>query len=119
MAVKTRKIPLLPPMTTPAVVTMVGYALMVFLVLIPIDMYMYDSSKDTVVKQEYNFWQRLVIALLLSFPFILSVYSVNCMMVGACKLWSWIVAIFTIIWAIFMTITTVMNKSFSLNSLTM
>lgn len=119
MAVKQIKISVLPAMSKPAIVTLIGYALLVFIVMLPIDMYMHDKETGAPVKQEYNFGHRLLLSLLMIFPFILSVYSVNCMMVGNCELWSWIVALFTLIWAIMITVTTFATKSFSLNQMMM
>jgi len=101
-------------LTTPAIVTLVGYAIIVFIVMLPVDMYTYNNSTHQQVKQEYNFGHRLLIALLLLFPFILSVYSVNCMMVGNCTLWSWVIALVTLLWAILITVTTAATGSFSL-----
>ena len=92
--------PLMPKMSYPAIVTLVGYAALVFIVLLPIDMFTYDKRENKYVKQPYSFWHRLLLALILLFPFILSVYSVNCMMIGNCQLWSWIVALLTLLWAI-------------------
>lgn len=103
--------------TNPAIVTLVGYALLVLLVLLPVDMYTYDEDTHAYVKQKYDFMQRLLLVLLLSFPFILSIYSVNCMMVGSCKWWSWIVAIVTIVWAMLVLATTFATRSFTLDTL--
>jgi hypothetical protein len=104
-------------MTSPAVVTLVGYAILVFIVLLPVDMYTYEDKTDTYVKQKYSFGYRLLVALLLLFPFLLSVYSVNCMMVGNCTLWSWVVALLTMLWAVVIVVTTFSSGSFSLDQL--
>lgn len=105
-----------PGITTPAIVTLIGYAILVFIVLLPIDMYAYDESSQKYIKQEYDFLQRFLLVLLLSLPFVLSIYSVNCMMVGSCVWWSWIVAIATLVWSILVLATTFANKSFLLDS---
>ncbi len=111
--------PLMPRMSYPAIVALVGYAILVFIVLLPVDMMTYDKKENRYVKQPYNLWYRLLIALLLLFPFLLSVYSVNCMMVGNCTLWSWIVALITILWAALITIATFTSGSFTLDSMLM
>lgn len=103
--------------TNPAIVTLVGYAILVILVLLPVDMYTYDDVASKYVKQKYDFLQRLLIVLLLSFPFILSIYSVNCMMIGSCVWWSWIVAVVTLLWSVLVIATTFATKSFTLDSL--
>lgn len=104
-------------MTSPAIVALVGYAILVFIVLLPIDMYVYDPDTNSYVKQQYSFGYRLVIALLLLFPFLLSVYSVNCMMVGNCQLWSWVVALLTLLWSVIIVVTTFSSKSFVLDQI--
>lgn len=86
-------------LTAPAWVALVGYAILTVLVLVPFDMYVYDRKTSKYVKTPYNFAHRLLIVLILFFPYFLGVYSVNCMMVGRCEVWSWIVAIGTILWA--------------------
>ncbi len=101
----------------PALVALVGYAILVFIVLLPVDMYTFDDKANKYVKQHYSFPYRLLVALLLLFPFLLSVYSVNCMMVGNCVAWSWIVAVITILWAAIITVTTFSTGSFSLDQM--
>lgn len=115
MAIKTTKV-LSVPMTTPAIVTLVCYAIIIFIVLLPIDMFVYSRASGEYVKSEYDFGYRVLLSLLLLFPFLLSVYSVNCMMVGNCTLWSWIVTFLTVIWAVLITVTTFASGSFSLNT---
>ena len=104
-------------LTTPAVVALIGYAILVFIVLLPVDMYTYDDKTQKYVQQKYSFGYRLLVVLLLLFPFLLSVYSVNCMMVGSCTLWSWVVALLTLLWAIVITVTTISSGSFSLDQM--
>ena len=104
-------------LTGPALVTLVGYAILVFIVLLPVDMYTFDEKTDKYVKQRYSFPYRLLVALLLLFPFLLSVYSVNCMMVGNCVAWSWIVAVITILWAAIIAVTTFSTGSFSVDQM--
>lgn len=104
-------------MTPPAVVTLVGYAILVVIVLLPIDMYTFDEKSNGYVKQRYSFPHRLLVALLLLFPFLLSVYSVNCMMVGSCTTWSWFVALITVIWAVAIAVITFNTGSFKLDQM--
>lgn len=100
-----------------AVVTLVGYAILVFIVLLPVDMYTYDQKSNQYVKQKYSFGYRLLIALLLLFPFLLSIYSVNCMVVGDCQLWAWVLGILTLLWAVVITVVTFSSGSFTLDQL--
>jgi hypothetical protein len=103
--------------TPPALVTLIGYAILVFIVLLPVDMYTYDEKTGQYVKQRYRFSYRLLVAVLLLFPFLLSVYSVNCMMVGNCRIFSWVVALLTLLWSIVITVTTFSSGSFSLDQM--
>jgi protein-S-isoprenylcysteine O-methyltransferase Ste14 len=104
-------------MSSPAIVALVGYAVLVFIVLLPVDMFVYNDKTNQYTKQRYSFPYRLLVAGLLLFPFILSVYSVNCMMVGSCVAWSWIVAIITVIWAAMIAVVTFSTGSFSLDQM--
>ena len=101
-------------LTTPASVALVAYLLLVALVLMPFDMYAYNEKSQTYQKYQYSFGERLVLVLLLVFPFLLAVYSVNCMMVGGCLIWSWVVALATILWSLVVVIMTFSNRSFHL-----
>lgn len=101
--------------TTPAVVTLVGYLILVVVVLLPFDMYAWDDKKSDYVRYRYDLPQRLLLLLLLMFPLLLSVYSVNCFVVGKCVPFAWIVASVTIIWAIAVIIAALVNKSFNVD----
>lgn len=104
-------------MTSPAIVTLIGYAILIFIVMLPVDMYVYDDKTNKYVKQRYSFGYRALIAALLLLPFLLSVYSVNCMMVGDCVWWSWIVALLTLLWAVLIVVATLTSGSFTLDQL--
>jgi hypothetical protein len=104
-------------LSPPATTALVGYVILLVLVLLPISMYTYDQKTNTYKKQAYSFSYRLLIALLLLFPFALSVYSVNCMMIGDCQLWSWVVALLTLIWSIVITVSAFSSGSFALDEL--
>jgi hypothetical protein len=102
-------------LTVPAVVTLVGYLIMAVMVLIPFDMYAWDDDKDQYVKYRYDITQRIFILLLLLFPLILGVYSVNCFVVGKCYFLSWVVALVTVVWAAAVIVAAFLNKSFNLD----
>lgn len=104
-------------LTYPSIVAIVGYLILLVIVLLPIDMYTYNAQAGKHVKQPYSFPFRLLIALLLIIPFFLGVYSINCMMVGGCHAWSWIVAILTIIWAFVIAVTSFSLGAFSLDQM--
>jgi hypothetical protein len=98
--------------TLPAIVTLVGYLLMVVLILVPFDMSVWDDEQGEYVRLKYNVSQRLFIVFLMLFPLILGVYSVNCFVVGNCTVLSWAVALLTIVWAAAVIVSAVLNKSF-------
>lgn len=104
-------------LTRPALVALIGYAILVVIVLLPVDMYRYDDKQGGYVRTKYSLPYRLLVVLLLLFPFLLSVYSVNCMVVGNCIAWSWIVSIITILWAALVAVLTFMTGAFSLDML--
>lgn len=103
--------------TSPAIVALVGYVLLAIVVLLPFEMYTYDPRRRAYVKAPYNFAQRLLVVIMLFFPFFLGVYSVNCMMVGECRLWSWIVAVATIVWAVLVLVTAIHYQAFRLDDM--
>ena len=104
-------------LTAPAIVAIVGYAILALVVLLPFDMYTYDERTNTYVRNPYRFANRLLIMILLLFPFFLGVYTVNCMMVGDCHIWSWIVAAATLLWACIVIITAITNRAFKLDDM--
>lgn len=102
-------------LTYPAIVAIVGYVILCIVVLLPFDMYTYDERTNSYVRNPYNFGNRFLIMVLLLFPFFLGVYTVNCMMVGDCRVWSWIVAAATLLWAFIVVITAISQRAFKLD----
>lgn len=80
--------------TKPAYIAAVAYLVMAFVVLLPLDIGELDKTK------KYNFWNRLLIVLVMLIPIALSLYSINCMMVGKCVVWSYVNSIFICIWVL-------------------
>ncbi len=104
-------------LSLPAVVTLVGYIIMAVIVLVPFNMYAWDDVKHEYVKFKYDLTQRIFILILLMFPLLLGVYSVNCFVVGKCYVLSWVVALITVIWASAVIIAAFINKSFNLDDI--
>lgn len=102
-------------LTTPAIVTLIGYLILCVLIVSPFDMYAWDEKENEYERYRYNFWQRLLLLILLLFPLLLAVYSVNCFMVGKCVILSWAVALVTLLWAIAVIIAAIINRSFRLD----
>ena len=68
-------------------------------VLLPI-----KGSKDPKNQPEYNLADRLLVILAMLIPMVLSVYTINCLVVGSsglwCDKWSWLNAALVFIWSI-------------------
>jgi hypothetical protein len=88
-------------LATPAYAVAVGYLIVLIVILLPFNI---SNVIDPVVavrmSPEYNLAERLFIILLMLVPFILSVYSVNCLVVGKCVVWSWVHAVIVLLWVI-------------------
>ena len=93
---------------TPAVIAAVAYIIMALVVILPFDYPLYDEVTDKEVVLKYDFTQRLIILLLSAIPVVLSIYSINCMMGGQCVVWSYVVAIVTVIYITIFVITALM-----------
>lgn len=89
----------------PAYVAAVAYLIMVITILMPFELPAYDevTGEEYVVK--YDFGQRLIALLLMTIPIVLSIYTINCMITGNCRMWSWVVSIVTVIWVAIFVIT--------------
>jgi len=89
----------------PAYVAAVAYLIMVITILMPFEFPAYDevTGEEYVVK--YDFGQRLIALLLMTIPIVLSIYTINCMITGDCRMWSWVVSIVTVIWVAIFVIT--------------
>lgn len=85
-------------MYTPAIIAFIGYIVMALVILMPFEIPVYDEANDKVYVVKYDLAQRLVSLLLLSIPFALSVYTINCLMAGQCLVWSYVMSIMTIVW---------------------
>lgn len=86
------------PLSTPAVMMLVAYCVMALIILLPLEMPVYDEQTGEYTVIEYNFGHRILMLLFIAIPVIASVYSVQCMMVGECTVWSYIVSIVHVFW---------------------
>ena len=85
-------------LSTPAVITLVTYIVLALIVILPFEIPVKDAESGKVYVLKYNFVERLLVLLLLALPIALSVYSINCMVVGNCELLSYLIAFMTVIW---------------------
>ncbi len=81
-----------------AMVALVAGLSLAFAVLLPLDMVVYNEDTDKLELVPYNFGHRFLVVLLLCIPVALHVYTINCMVVGQCVIWSWIVAVLYALW---------------------
>jgi hypothetical protein len=78
----------------PAVVALISYSVVLLAMFFPI------RPKPGQEKTDYRLWDRVFLTLVMLVPISLTVYSVNCMMVGNCRTWSWIQAVLIAVWSI-------------------
>lgn len=95
-------------LTKPAMLAAVAYLIMAFVILLPFNI---GDCDVTYGEQQncYNFWRRLLILILMLIPFGLSIYSINCMMVGNCIVWSWVNGVFVAVWVLLFILAAVMS----------
>jgi len=90
-------------LSKPAMLAMVSYLIMAFIILLPLNGYCDPKSPAPC----YNFPRRILVVLLMLIPIGLSVYSINCMVVGKCMVWSWVNSVFIALWVLLFLIATV------------
>ena len=94
-------------LTRPALIASIAYLVMGFLVLLPFNVYKIDAEKPA---PQQTFWYRFLILLVMLIPIGLSIYSINCMMVGRCVVWSYIQAIAIAIWVVLFVVATLVSS---------
>lgn len=90
----------IPLLSTPAFILTISYVIFCVIIMLPFELKIYNEQKDDYVILEYNFVHRLLLVLFFLLPIILNIYSVNCMMVGNCTLWSYIVTFINVFWIV-------------------
>jgi hypothetical protein len=89
-------------LSRPGLIATVAYTIMVIILLLPFDI----STINPNIKKKYDFKYRLLLLCILMIPIGFSVYSINCMMVGKCIVWSYIQSIAITLWVmLFITAT--------------
>lgn len=94
-------------LTTPALIAAIAYLILAITILMPLEFPVYDAETDQDIIIKYDFGQRLLILLIMSIPYVLSVYTINCMMTGKCMVWSWVVTILTVFWVLLFVLTAI------------
>jgi hypothetical protein len=104
-------------LTKPAIIASIAYLILGFMILLPFNaswtVVQSESSTttaETAIVQEYqSFGYRLLLLLLMLIPIALSIYSINCMMVGNCVVWSYVQAIIIAVWVLLFLTATFMS----------
>ena len=95
-------------LTKPALLAAVAYLIMAFVILLPLD---YERGCDPRDPTCYNFGKRLLTVILMLIPIALSIYSINCMMVGKCVVWSWVNSIVIAVWVLLFLIAMMLSAN--------
>lgn len=90
-------------LSKPAVLATVSYIILAFVVMLPLGL----NDKE---KKSYSLGKRVTIVLLMLIPIALSIYSINCMMVGKCVVWSWVQSIAIALWVLLFVIASLMSN---------
>jgi hypothetical protein len=87
-------------LSAPAYIVLVAYITVSVIILLPFQFPVYDEKTDKEYIVRYDVFERFLMLLMLLLPFALTVYSINCMMVGNCKIWSYAVSLVSVFWVV-------------------
>lgn len=90
----------------PATLASIAYLTLAAVILLPLDIGDVDDQQK---QQQYNLSRRLWILVLMLLPIGLSIYSINCMVVGRCRTWSWVQSLVLFIYTILFTTISVVS----------
>lgn len=91
-------------MTKPALLAMISYVILSFVILLPLNN-TYTNDAGQAVKD--TFWARVLLVIILLIPIALSIYSINCMVVGGCHIWAWVQGIIVAFWVLLFIIASI------------
>lgn len=92
---------------TPTIIAFIGYIILAITIILPFEYPVYNELDGTTSILKYDFFQRLIMLLIMTIPIILSIYTINCMIGGNCILWSYVVTIMTILWIVIFVISAI------------
>ena len=72
--------------------TLLGYVILLISIFIPYQ----DTNKKLL---SYNLEKRIQTFILMLIPISVSLYSINCMVIGKCELWAWYNSFIIFIWS--------------------
>ena len=88
--------------TKPALLAMISYVILSFVILLPL-----NNTSDVGQAVKDTFWARVLLVIILLIPIALSVYSINCMVVGGCHIWAWVQGIIVAFWVLLFIIASI------------
>lgn len=97
-------------LSRPAYLAAVAYLIMAIIILLPFNINSAMGSEESDVTTSYKLTQRLHMLSLLIIPIGLSVYSINCYVVGKCVTWGYINAILIVIWVLLFVLASVISS---------
>ena len=92
---------------TPTIIAFIGYIILAITIILPFEYPVYNEQDGSTRILKYDFFQRLIMLLIMTIPIILSIYTINCMIGGNCILWSYVVTIMTILWIVIFVISAI------------
>jgi hypothetical protein len=98
-------------LSKPAYISAIAYLVVIIMILLPFNIKnSLDVDNETRISNKYVFTQRVFLVLLMAIPFALSVYSINCFVVGKCFVWSYLHSILVVIWVLLFVLGTVISS---------
>ena len=98
-------------LSKPAFIAAFAYMIVAGIILLPFNIKpALDPENETDISTKYVFTQRLFLVLLMIIPFALSVYSINCFVVGKCFVWSYIHSFLAVVWVLLFILGTVISS---------
>lgn len=94
-------------LTNPAYIAAVAYLVLIIVIIFtPASTVMVgtDETKPQTVSQ------KIVSVILLLIPIALSIYSINCFVVGGCVVWSWINAVSVLLWVLLLVLVLILSN---------
>lgn len=82
----------------PAHTALIAVVILAIALLVPTKINVIDPDTGKLSVLEYDLKKRLAMIVLLSLPFAVHIYTINCMVVGKCNVFSWFIAALIIIW---------------------
>ena len=98
-----------PELTRPAIIASIAYMIMAFMILLPFPVKSTPLDDDR-RPSRYHFGYRLLVLVIMLIPIGLSIYSINCMMMGRCVVWSYVQAVAIALWVMLFVIATLLSS---------